>query len=70
MENEQETVDIRVNDKNEIIAYAFVGGVGGTDVSKTILPKKFREKFNSKYYVYVDGEIKLNPDYVAPEINR
>ncbi|NQD98152.1 DUF2977 domain-containing protein [Staphylococcus xylosus] len=66
MENEQETVDIRVNDKNEIIAYAFIGGVGGVEVSKDILPEHFRENYDYKYYLFVEGEISKNPDYKEP----
>lgn len=63
------TVNIKVNDKNEIIAYAIIGGVNGIDISIDVLPDSFIENFDSKYYLYVDGNIKANPDYVAPEIH-
>ncbi|CCI60109.1 hypothetical protein SEQMU2_01865 [Staphylococcus equorum subsp. equorum Mu2] len=63
------TVNIKVNDKNEIIAYAIIGGVNGIDISIDVLPADFIENFDSKYYLYVDGNIKTNPDYVAPEIH-
>lgn len=61
------TLNIKINDKNEIIAYAIIGGVNGIDISIDVLPDSFRENFDSKYYLYVDGKIKTNPDYVAPE---
>lgn len=63
------TVNIKVNDKNEIIAYAIIGGVNGINISIDVLPDSFIENFDSKYYLYVDGNIKTNPDYVAPEIH-
>lgn len=63
------TLNIKVNDKNEIIAYAIIGGVNGIDISIDVLPDSFKENFDSKYYLYVDGNIKVNPDYVAPEIH-
>lgn len=63
------TINIKVNDKNEIIAYAIIGEVNGIDISIDVLPDSFIENFDSKYYLYVDGNIKVNPDYVAPEIH-
>lgn len=69
MEDEIKTINIKVNENNEITAYAIIGGVNGIDISIDILPDSFRENFDSKYYLYVDGKIKTNPDYVAPEIH-
>ncbi|MDK9857641.1 DUF2977 domain-containing protein [Staphylococcus equorum] len=69
MEDETKTINIKVNENNEITAYAIIGGVSGIDISITALPDSFIENFDSKYYLYVDGNIKVNPDYVAPEIH-
>lgn len=69
MEDEIKTINIKVNEINEITAYAIVGGVNGIDVPIDTLPDNFKESFDSKYFLYVDGEITVNPDYVAPEIH-
>ena len=64
-------LNLKVNEQNEIIQYALIGGVGagGIFVSYENVPDDFIENFDSKYYLYVDGNIKTNPDYVAPEIH-
>lgn len=67
MENEIKTINIKVNGNNEITAYATIGGVDGIDIPVDSLPDNFKRDFDSKYYLYVDGEITVNPDYVAPE---
>lgn len=69
MEDENKTINIKVNKNNEITAYAIVGGVNGIDAPIDILPDNFKEDFDAKYFLYVDGEITVNPDYVAPEIH-
>lgn len=69
MEDENKTINIKVNENNEITAYAIIGGVSGVDIPVDILPDNFKENFDSKYYLYVDGNIETNPDYVAPEIH-
>lgn len=69
MEDENKKVNIKVNGNNEITAYAIVGGVNGIDVPVDILPDNFREDFDAKYFLYADGEVTVNPDYVAPEIH-
>lgn len=69
MEDENKTINIKVNENNEITAYAIIGGVSGIDISITVLPDGFKENFDSKYYLYVDGNIETNPDYVKPEIH-
>lgn len=63
-------LNIKVNEQNEITQYALIGGVGagGVFVPYEKVPDNFIENFDSKYYLYVDGEISVNPDYVAPEI--
>lgn len=64
-------LNLKVNEQNEIIQYVLIGGVGagGIFVPYEIVPDDFIENFDSKYYLYVDGNIKVNPDYVAPEIH-
>lgn len=64
-------LNIKVNEQNEITQYALIGGVGagGIFVPYENVPDDFIENFDSKYYLYVDGNIKVNPDYVAPEIH-
>lgn len=69
MEHEIKTINIKVNENNEITAYAIIGGVNGIDIPVDVLPDNFKSDFDSKYYLYVDGKITVNPDYVAPEIN-
>lgn len=66
-EKDIKTVNIKVNENNEIMAYAIIGGVSGVDIPITALPDSFIENFDSKYYLYIEGTIKVNPDYVAPE---
>ena len=68
MENEIKKINIKVNGNNEITAYATIGGVDGIDVPIDALPDNFKRDFDTKYFLYVDGEITVNPDYVAPEI--
>ncbi len=60
-----EQLNIKVNDKNEIIQYAIVGGVGGGGifVPYEIAPDDFRESYKKKYFLYKDGVISVNPDY-------
>ena len=69
MRDEIETINIKVNENNEITAYAIIGGVSGVDIPIDILPDNFKENFDSKYYLYVDGNIETNPDYAKPEIH-
>lgn len=64
------TVNINVNENNEIIAYATVGGVGGIDVHFDILPEDFEEKYDRTYYLYEDGTIKVNPNYVKTKYDE
>lgn len=59
-------MEIKVNDKNEIIAYAVVGGVLGVEISDEIIPEDFRERYDTKFYIYENGEIKENPNYTPP----
>ena len=69
-ENLNKELKIIINTNNEITGYATIGGVEGEiSIPYENVPDDFRENFDSKYYLYVDGNIKTNPDYVAPEIH-
>ncbi|WP_409328055.1 DUF2977 domain-containing protein [Staphylococcus pseudoxylosus] len=59
-------MEIKVNDKNEITAYAVVGGVLGEEIPDEIVPEDFRERYDTKFYLYENGEIKENPNYIPP----
>ncbi|MEB5782394.1 DUF2977 domain-containing protein [Staphylococcus pseudoxylosus] len=61
-------LEILVNDKDEVLSYAIVGGVGSEALSVPYskVPKDFREVFEYKYFKYKNGEIIKNPDY-SPE---
>lgn len=60
---ENKTINIKVNENNEITAYASVGGVDGIDVSADILPDNFKSDFKNGYFLYKDGVISVNPDF-------
>lgn len=67
-ENLNKELKIIINTNNEITGYATIGGIEGEiSVPYENVPDDFIENFDSKYYLYVDGKIKTNPDYVAPE---
>lgn len=56
-------MQILLNDLNEIIAYATVGGIGGSIYTEEI-PENFEATFRPGKYKYIEGEIILNADYV------
>lgn len=58
-------MNIRVNEKDEIVQYAIVGGVGekGIYVPYEVFPSDFFEQYEYKYYLYKDGKVSVNPDY-------
>lgn len=69
-ENLNKELKIIINTNNEITGYATIGGIEGEiSIPCENVPADFIENFDSKYYLYVDGNIKTNPDYVAPEIH-
>lgn len=69
-ENLNKELKIIINTNNEITGYATIGGIEGEiSIPYENVPDDFIENFDSKYYLYVDGNIKVNPDYVAPEIH-
>lgn len=70
------TMQIAVNDTNEIVNYATVGGIGGNGITyiidRAIIPNGFFEDYEKKKYLYVNGEVLKNydfiPDYPSEEI--
>lgn len=61
-------LQIDVNDKNEIMGYALIGGFdNGIEIDSSILPTDFESNFEVCKYLYVDEQVKLNPDYKAYE---
>ncbi|MGP5091043.1 DUF2977 domain-containing protein [Staphylococcus equorum] len=69
-ENLNKELKIIINTNNEITGYATIGGIEGEiSIPYENVPDSFIENFDSKYYLYVEGNIKVNHDYVAPEIH-
>ena len=61
-------MQILLNQYNEIIAYAVVGGIEREGYeTETIednqVPNSFRELFKPSFYIFENGEVKLNPNY-------
>ena len=55
---------ILVNHNYEIVQYATVGGFeGDIEINNGILPSNFIESFKPKYFLYKDGEVKVNTNY-------
>lgn len=57
-----------VNGNNEITAYATVGDIGGAEYTGDI-PDNFYSDFKPVFFLFKDGKIYENPDYVAPVTN-
>lgn len=69
-ENLNKELKFIINTNNEITGYATIGGIEGEiSIPYENVPADFIENFDSKYYLYIGGNIKINPDYVAPEIH-
>lgn len=70
------TMQIAVNELNEIVNYATVGGIGGNGITyiidRAIIPNDFFEDYEKKKYLYVNGEVIKNynfiPEYPSEEI--
>lgn len=61
-------LQLQLNDKNEILQYAKIGGLtGATDYEIKSVPENFGYKFKPSFYLLQNDEIVENPDYVAPE---
>ena len=56
-------MQILLNDLNEIIAYATVGGIEGSIYTEEI-PENFDNTFRPSKFKYIEGKIILNADYV------
>lgn len=55
---------ITINNNNEITGYAIVGGLEGDfEVSDDIVPQDFIQTFKTKYYLYQNEHIIINPNY-------
>ncbi len=58
-------MQLQVNEKHEITGYATVGGfVNGIEIGA--LPENFAEDFRPGKYLYENGQIVENPDYIPP----
>ena len=61
-------MQILLNQNNEIIAYAVSGGIERegyetVTIENNSIPKSFRQSFKPKYFLYKDGEVKVNANY-------
>lgn len=61
-------MQILLNQNNEIIAYAVSGGIERegyetVTIENNWIPKSFRQSFKPRYFLYKDGEVKLNANY-------
>ena len=55
---------ILINHNYEIVQYATVGGFeGDIEINNGILPSNFIESFKPRYFLYKDGEVKVNANY-------
>ncbi|RRG08690.1 MAG: DUF2977 domain-containing protein [Lactobacillus sp.] len=61
-------MQIEVNEKNEIQFYALSGKLNnGIEIDQSIVPTGFTVgNFKPGYYLYSNGAIVVNPNYVAP----
>lgn len=57
-----------INDKNEITAYATVGDIGGIECTGDI-PDNFYSDFKPAFFLLKDGKICENSNYVNPVTN-
>lgn len=59
---------LAVNENNEIIGFARIGGLpDAVDFDENKAPSDFDYNFKPSFYLFKDGEIVKNPNYVAPE---
>lgn len=60
---------ILINGNNEIVGYATAGGLEGDfEISDDIIPQDFAQTFKSKYYLYQNEKIIVNPNYEEEKI--
>jgi len=66
-ENRNDELKITVNENDEVVGYAVVGGISGEiSVPYEKAPADFVEVFAPKYFLYKNGEFSVNPDYKEP----
>lgn len=66
-ENRNDELKLTLNDKDEVVGYAIVGGISGQiGVPYEKAPADFVEVFAPKYFLYKNGEFSVNPDYKEP----
>ncbi|KYH14872.1 DUF2977 domain-containing protein [Staphylococcus kloosii] len=55
---------ILINENNEIVGYATVGGLEGDfEIDDSIVPQDFAQNYKPKYYLYQNEQIIVNPNY-------
>ena len=60
-------MEILINDKNEILSFALVGGFdNGIQIDE--YPEDFISYFKPKFFIYSDGDIKINPNFEEDNI--
>ncbi|WP_353462464.1 DUF2977 domain-containing protein [Mammaliicoccus sciuri] len=70
-ENLNKELKIIINTNNEITGYATIGGIEGEiSIPYEKVPADFIENFDSKYYLYVDGQVKENENYEPPQVEQ
>lgn len=57
---------IRVNSKNEVISYSEIGGMNYS-IKVEFYPDNFIELYKPRYFIYIDNQIKPNPNYTPTE---
>lgn len=65
-------MQILLNQNNDIIAYAVVGGIERegyetVTIEDNQVPNSFRELFKPSFYIFENEEIKLNPNFHEEE---
>lgn len=60
---------IIVNDKNEVIGYVNIGGLcNSLDVDDNNVFIKFKEEFEFRKFVFINGEIKYNSNFEKEDV--
>ena len=55
-----------MNSQNEIVAYTNLGNIDGSTYYGGTLPDGFDENFKPSFYLFQNGTIVANPNYVTP----
>ena len=59
---------LAVNENNEIISFARIGGQpDAVDFDENKVPSDFDYNFKPSFYLFKDGEIVKNPNYMTPK---